>query len=101
MTPWEQAVVSVVLRLEPGDVVSYGEVAAEAGRPAAARSVGAVLAASNGTLPWWRVVTSTGRLVPGLEDEQRRRLLAEGVEVIGSRVVDAAGRARRVAEGRG
>ena len=36
--------------------------------------------------PWWRVVTSTGRLVPGLEAEQAGRLAAEGVEVHGGRV---------------
>ena len=41
---------------------------------------GNVLAREDG-LPWWRVVTTTGRLVPGHEDDQARRLLAEGVAV--------------------
>jgi len=45
-----------------------------------------VLADSEG-LPWWRVVTSTGRLVPGHEEVQARRLLAEGVAIRGKRVV--------------
>jgi methylated-DNA-protein-cysteine methyltransferase-like protein len=62
-------------------VVTYGEVAAEAGHPGAARAVGHLLARSDGTLPWWRVVTSTGRLVPGHEVEHARRLRAEGVDV--------------------
>ncbi len=81
------AEVDRVLRgLAPGEVVTYGEVAAEAGRPGAARAVGRLLAGSDGTYPWWRVVTASGRLVPGLEDEHRRRLEAEGVTVRGSRV---------------
>lgn len=67
-------------RLSPGDVATYGEIAAEAGRPGAARAVGNVLAGSTG-LPWWRVITASGRLVPGMEAEHARRLAAEGVSV--------------------
>lgn len=72
--------------LGAGEVVTYGEVAAEAGFPGAARAVGRILAASDGTFPWWRVVTAAGRLVPGHEVEHARRLRAEGVEVVGGRV---------------
>jgi methylated-DNA-protein-cysteine methyltransferase-like protein len=81
MTPWEVAVDRVLRGLRPGDVVTYGEVALEAGRPGAARSVGTILAGSGGEYPWWRVVTASGRLVPGHEVEQARRLRSEGVEV--------------------
>jgi methylated-DNA-protein-cysteine methyltransferase related protein len=91
MTAWEEAIAAVLDRLEPGEVVTYGEVAAQAGRPAAARSVGRYLAASGGAHPWWRIVTSTGRLVPGHEREQRSRLRSEGVAVVGSRVVTTVG----------
>lgn len=87
MTPWEQAIAEVLDGLESGEVVTYGEVAAEAGRPGAARSVGRYLASSGGAHPWWRVVTSSGRLVPGHEARQARRLRAEGVAVDGSRVL--------------
>lgn len=76
----------MLLRLRPGEVVTYGEVAEEAGHPGAARAVGNVIASSD-DLPWWRVVTSTGRLVPGHEAVQARRLRAEGVEVRGKRLV--------------
>lgn len=76
---------AVVAALPPGTVATYGEVAEEAGRPGAARAVGNVLAGSDGALPWWRVVTSTGRLVPGHEREHERRLRAEGVAVEGGR----------------
>ena len=81
MTPWEQAIERVLSELRPGEVVTYGEVALEAGRPGAARSVGAFLASSEGSCPWWRVVTAAGRLVPGHEAEQARRLRSEGVAV--------------------
>src|SRR5438105_75359 len=71
--------VRAVLRgLRPGEVVTYAEVAEEAGHPGAARAVGNVLAGSDG-LPWWRVVTASGRLVRGHEREQARLLRAEGV----------------------
>ena len=76
----------VLESLVPGDVVTYGDVAAEAGYPGAARAVGRILATSDGDLPWWRVVTTTGRLVPGHEVEHARRLRAEGVDVIDGRV---------------
>jgi methylated-DNA-protein-cysteine methyltransferase-like protein len=81
VTEWEAAVDKVLLALEPGDLVTYGEVALEAGRPGAARSVGTILATSGGRYPWWRVVASSGRLVPGHEAEQARRLRREGIEV--------------------
>ena len=81
MTPWEQDVDRVLRALQPGDVVTYGEVALEAGRPGAARSVGTILAESGGRYPWWRVVNAAGRLVPGHEAEQARRLRQEGIEV--------------------
>jgi methylated-DNA-protein-cysteine methyltransferase-like protein len=86
MTRFEQAVVRVLQSLGPGEVVTYGEVAAEAGFPGRARAVGNILATSDGDLPWWRVVTSTGRLVPGHEAEHARRLRAEGVAVVDGRV---------------
>ena len=80
-TAWQRRVAEVLLGLSPGEVVTYGEVAAQAGRPGAARAVGAFLARSDGDYPWWRVVTAAGRLVPGHEAEQARLLRAEGVRV--------------------
>jgi methylated-DNA-protein-cysteine methyltransferase-like protein len=83
LTAFEAAVANVLLSLHRGDVVTYGEVAAEAGYPGRARAVGAFLAAHGHAYPWWRVVTSTGRLVPGHEAEHGRRLRREGVHVDG------------------
>ncbi len=76
----------VVSALRPGEVVTYGEVAEEAGSPGAARAVGNVMARSDG-LPWWRVVNSAGRLAPGHEPEQARRLREEGIAVRNGRIV--------------
>jgi methylated-DNA-protein-cysteine methyltransferase-like protein len=83
---FEAAVTRVIKELRPGDLMTYGEVALEAGFPGAARAVGRVLHVSDG-LPWWRIVTSTGRLVPGLEHEHTKRLESEGVIVKDGRVV--------------
>jgi methylated-DNA-protein-cysteine methyltransferase related protein len=85
VTEFERSVRGAVSRLRPGEVVSYGEIAEQVGRPGAARAVGGVLARSEG-LPWWRVVTASGRLVPGHEAEHVRRLEAEGVTISQGRV---------------
>ena len=86
-TAFETDVVAVLERLSEGDVVTYGEVAAEAGYPGAARAVGSLLSRlSEADLCWWRVVTATGRLAPDCETEQAKRLRAEGIEVVDGRV---------------
>lgn len=74
-----------ILGLRPGEVVTYGEIAEEAGFPGTARAVGNVLSRGDG-LPWWRVVTATGRLVPGHEAEHSELLRAEGVTIVDGRV---------------
>ncbi len=83
---FETAVRGVILSLEPGDVMTYGEVASEAGFPGAARAVGRALRDSDGDLPWWRIVNAAGRLVPGHEVEHAERLTAEGVTLRNGRV---------------
>ena len=84
-TQFERSVAVVLEGLGAGDVVTYGEVAIEAGYPGAHRAVGRYLCNHEGH-PWWRVVTSNGRLVPGHEVEQAHRLTAEGVTVVDGRV---------------
>lgn len=85
-TELERAFAAVIAATEPGDVMAYGEVASEAGYPGRARAVGAFLSRHGGGLPWWRIVTASGRLAPGKEDDHARRLRAEGVEVSGGHV---------------
>lgn len=86
MTDFEDAVVAVISALQPGDVVTYGDVAAEAGYPGAARGVGSVLRTSEG-LPWWRVVGSGGRIRTPHPERQIKLLTDEGVLVVNRRVV--------------
>ncbi len=78
---FEDRVIAVIAGIEPGEVWTYGEVAEAAGRRGAARAVGRVLATTGEELPWWRVVTATGRLVPGHERVHAERLRAEGVAI--------------------
>jgi methylated-DNA-protein-cysteine methyltransferase related protein len=86
LTSFEEDVVAVISALQPGDVVTYGEVAVEAGYPGAARAVGTVLRNSEG-LPWWRVVGAGGRIRTPDPVLQIRLLTDEGVLVVGQRVV--------------
>ena len=80
LTHFQRAVVGVVERLERGEVVSYAEVAAEAGHPGSAQAVANVLRRVPG-LPWWRVVPSTGRLYRTHRATQQPLLEGEGVEI--------------------
>lgn len=82
---FEDAVLAVVRSLVPGDIVSYGDVAREAGRPGAARAVGQVMARSEG-LAWWRVIHADGRLPSGKEEAAAAQLRAEGHRIVGNRV---------------
>jgi methylated-DNA-protein-cysteine methyltransferase-like protein len=86
VTDFEEDVVAVISSLRPGDVVTYGEVAAEAGHPGAARAVGTILRKTEG-LPWWRVVGSGGRIRTPNPGEQIRLLTDEGILIVNGRVV--------------
>ncbi len=74
-----------VEQIPPGRVMTYGDVAEFVGI-SSARTVGRVLAADAGTVPWHRVLRSDGTLAEHLYAEQRQRLLAEGVRFVGHRV---------------
>jgi methylated-DNA-protein-cysteine methyltransferase-like protein len=80
-----QSVIAVVEAVPSGEITTYGEIAAEAGYPGAARAVGNLLRSTPG-LPWWRVIAASGRLVPGLEKEHAQRLRAEGISVVKGKV---------------
>lgn len=85
MKEFGEEVAAVLSRLERGDVVTYGEVADEAGFPGAARAVGNLVRSTPG-LPWWRVVARSGRLAPGCEQRQAEFLRSEGVAITNGRV---------------
>jgi len=86
VTDRDRRILDVIRSLREGEVVSYGDIAADAGYPKQSRLVGRLLATVEEALPWWRVVNSAGRLVPGNEREHAALLRAEGVEVSDGRV---------------
>lgn len=83
---FEARVPAVLASLGRGEVVTYGDVAAEAGSPGAARAVGNLLRRGLPEAPWWRVVGADGRVTSPNTAEQVRRLAAEGVTVVDGRV---------------
>lgn len=94
----DQRILDVVRSLRIGEVVTYGDVADDAGFPQLPRLVGRLLAFDDDDeLPWWRVVNSSGRLVPGQEIRQAALLAAEGVACRDGRVRNArSGRFSRI-----
>ena len=86
MTDFEDAVLDVIASLAPGEVVTYGEVAAEAGFPGAARAVGSLLRRTGAQIPWWRVVGAGGHLRAPDRAQQAQLLGREGVNVVGGRI---------------
>ena len=80
LTPFQQRVVAVVDAMRPGEVLTYAEVALEAGHPGSAQAVANVLRRVPG-LPWWRVVPTSGRLYRSHAPTQRPLLEAEGIAV--------------------
>jgi O-6-methylguanine DNA methyltransferase len=82
-------VLSVVRRIPPGRVATYGDVAALAGRPRAARAVGNIMrTCRRADVPCHRVIAAGGRLggYGGSEALKRALLAAEGVVLSHSRV---------------
>ena len=84
-------VLSVVRRIPPGRVATYGDVAALAGRPRAARAVGNIMrGCGRPDVPCHRVIAAGGHLggYGGSEFLKRSLLVAEGVIVSGARVLE-------------
>lgn len=83
-------IVAVIAAIPRGQVRSYAQVAALAGLPGHARQVARLLAHSEGTLPWHRVLRADGRIAfaagSGQALAQTQALQAEGVPVQDNRV---------------
>ncbi|HEY7172826.1 MAG TPA: MGMT family protein [Vicinamibacterales bacterium] len=84
-------VLTVVRRIPRGRVATYGDVAALAGRPRAARAVGNIMRhCAAPDVPCHRVIAAGGRLggYGGQEITKRAMLAQEGVVFHGRRVAD-------------
>ena len=93
MTPFTEEVIKIIRNIPSGKVMTYGQIAREAGSSRAARQVVRVLhsMSKKHQLPWHRVINAKGQLaIPNEEGnwEQRTRLEAEGVLVSSSGYVD-------------
>jgi O-6-methylguanine DNA methyltransferase len=88
---FRQRVLFAVRRIPAGRVATYGDVAAAAGAPRAARAVGNIMKGCRVPgVPCHRVIAAGGRLggYGGSEGLKRSLLLAEGVVVSATRVKD-------------
>lgn len=77
-------VCAIIRHVPEGSVVTYGQVAALAGRPRAARQVGYILAAlpESSAVPWHRVINTSGAVSQrssggGIREGYQRHLLEE------------------------
>jgi methylated-DNA-protein-cysteine methyltransferase-like protein len=94
---FRQKVYKWVKEIPAGSVATYGQIAALAGSPRAARQVGFALHSlgiDEADIPWWRVVNSKGYLSinhghDGAEKElQKDNLVVEGVKVADDMTID-------------
>ena len=93
-SPFTSRVLAVVRRIPAGRVATYGDVAALAGRPGAARAVGNIMRDCGGRdVPAHRVVAAAGQLggYGGNVALKRALLQAEGIVVRGTRIRNFAG----------
>ncbi len=77
-------VYELMAKLPVDKVTTYGDLAAMAGSPRAARIVGGIAHAGPDTLPWHRLVNSHGGLAVGFwggQGAQRQLLIQDGIEV--------------------
>jgi len=78
---FRKKVESLMAQVPVGKVTTYGDLAALAGHPYAARIVGGMAHYGNQELPWHRLVNRMGGLAsgyPGGRDVQQIQLEAEG-----------------------
>ncbi len=93
--PFTRRVLSAVRRIPPGRVSTYGDVAAAAGKPRAARAVGNIMRGCTARdVPCHRVIAAGGRLggYGGRLEMKRALLRAEGIVVFGEQVREFAAR---------
>lgn len=86
MNEFTAEVVEIIGSIPRGKVMTYGGIAKLAGNPRGARQVSRILHSMSRKygLPWHRVINSQGKISLPIEmgaDEQRSRLLDEGIDI--------------------
>lgn len=92
---FRDAVYEIVAQIPAGRVMTYGDIAALAGHPYAARQVGGLAHFGPSELPWHRVVNRFGDCASGYYDGKeghKRALEVEGFVIKEYRIVDFAQR---------
>lgn len=91
MTEFTQRVITIIKDIPEGRVMTYGQIAALAGSPRAARQVVRILhsLSRKHQLPWHRVINAKGEI--GLRDYESRSLQilfleSEGVDIRNDRI---------------
>ena len=89
MNEFTAKAISLIQGIPEGKVMTYGQIAALAGNPKAARQVVRILHAMSDKhhLPWYRVVNAKGELPLG-DDGQALYLQIDGVDVSDGHRVD-------------
>ncbi len=90
MTDFSHKVIHWVKKIPKGKTASYGEIAALAGEPMAARAVGNIMRCNKDkTVPCHRVIYSDGRVrhYNGNLGVKEDLLQKEGIEIVNGRVV--------------
>lgn len=91
MADFRHSVYEIVRSIPLGRVMTYGDIAALAGHPYAARQVGGLAHFGPTDLPWHRVVNRFGDCASGYyggKEGHRQALEAEGITVESYRIVD-------------
>lgn len=79
---FHEEVISIVRSIPSGRLMTYGQIAALAGSPRAARIVGGIAHYGDPDLPWQRVVSKNGTLAsgyPGGRKGHEQALAKEGI----------------------
>ncbi len=82
------AIYAIVARIPEGKVSTYGSIARAIPVPRGARGVGWAMAHCPQNIPWWRVVSASGRITSPQAALQEEILRHEGVLMHGPGVVN-------------
>ena len=82
------AIYTIVARIPEGKVSTYGAIAHVIPVPRGARGVGWAMARCPPDIPWWRVVSASGRITSPDAQLQIELLMGEGVAMMSHGVVD-------------